>query len=88
MGEDMAATGTKSVRFERAVTIRTDQGERSIIDVGAAANILMTAFPRETAKREAAIATCLSVMRGKAHSPLARRALVSAALEVGILAGD
>jgi hypothetical protein len=88
MGEDMAATGTKPRRFERAVTIRTDHGERSIVDVGAAASILLSAFPRETARREAAITACLNVMRGQAHSPLARRALVSAALEVGILAGD
>jgi hypothetical protein len=75
-------------RFERPVTIRTDKGDRLIVDVSSAADVLLKAFPRETARRKAAMAACLGVLRGQAQATVARRAFVSAALEVGILASD
>jgi hypothetical protein len=34
------------------------------------------------------MAACLRVIRGEAHTPVARQAFVAAALEVGMLAGD
>lgn len=78
----------KAKRFERPVTIRTGGSDRTIVDVNSAADILLKAFPRETARRKAAMIACLGVIRGEAHPPVARRAFVSAALEVGILAAD
>ena len=75
-------------RFERPVIIRADGSDRTVFDVNDAAQILLKSFPRETARRKAAMAACLSVIRGEARPPLARRAFVSAALEVGILAAD
>ena len=83
----MSVTVTRA-RFERPVIIRADGNDRIIVDVNAAAEILLKGFPRETEKRRAAMAACLGVIRGEAHPPFARRAFVSAALEVGILAGD
>ena len=82
----MQSTGAK--RFERPVIIRMGGSDRTIVDVNAAAEILLKAFPRETARRKAAMAACLRVIRGDAHPPVARQAFVSAALEVGILAAD
>jgi hypothetical protein len=84
----MSTTGTKARRFERPVIIRTDGNDRIVVDVNVAAEILLKAFPRETARRNAAMAACLRVIRGEAHSPVARQAFVTAALEVGMLAGD
>ena len=84
----MSTTGKRARRFERPVIIRTDGNDRLVADVNTAAEILLKAFPRETARRKAAMAACLRVIRGDAHPPFARQALVSAALEVGILAGD
>lgn len=84
----MSTAGKRIPRFERPVIIRTGGSDRTIVDVNAAADVLLKAFPRETARHKAAMAACLGVIRGEAHPPLARRALVSAALEVGILAAD
>ena len=84
----MSMTGKWARRFERPVIIRTDGNDRMVVDVNTAAEILLKAFPRETARRKAAMAACLRVIRGEAHPPFARQAFVSAALEVGILAGD
>jgi hypothetical protein len=81
-------TPKKAKRFERPVVIRTDGSDRTIVDIDSAAQVLLKAFPRETARRKAAMAACLGVIRGEAHPSLARRAFVSAALEVGILAAD
>jgi len=87
LGEQHERSG-KRARFERPVIIREDGNDRAIVDVNAAAEVLLKTFPRETARRKAAMAACLGVIRGEAHPPFARRAFVSAALEVGILAGD
>ena len=84
----MSMTGKWARRFERPVIIRTDGNDRMVVDVNTAAEILLKAFPRETARRKAAMAACLRVIRGEAHPPVARQAFVSAALEVGILAAD
>ena len=84
----MVNPGNRARRFERPVVIRTDEGDRMIVDINAAADVLLRAFPRETERRKAAMAACLGVLRGQAHPPVARRAFVSAALEVGILASD
>ena len=84
----MSMTGQRARRVERPVIIRTDGSDRTVVDVNVAAEILLKAFPRETARRKAAMAACLRVIRGEAHPPFARQAFVSAALEVGILAGD
>ena len=81
-------TTQKPKRFERPVTIRTGGGDRTIVDVNAAADVLLKAFPRETARRKAAMIACLGVIRGEQRPPVARRAFVAAALEVGILAAD
>ena len=81
-------TAQKSKRFERPVIIHTGGGDRKIVDVNTAAEILLRSFPRKTARRKAAMIACLGVIRGEAYSPFGRRAFVSAALEVGILAGD
>ena len=84
----MKATTAKAKRFERPVIIRTGGSDRTVFDVNDAAQILLRAFPRETARRKAAMIACLGVIRGEAHTPMARRAFVSAALEAGILAAD
>jgi hypothetical protein len=84
----MKATRVRAKRFERPVIIRTGGSDRTIFDVNAAAEILLKAFPKETARRKAAMAACLRVIRGEAHTPVARQAFVAAALEVGMLAGD
>ncbi|MBU0583459.1 MAG: DUF982 domain-containing protein [Alphaproteobacteria bacterium] len=78
----------KSKRFARPVIIRSGGNDRIVVDVSAAARILLREFPRETAKRKEAMVACLGAIRGSAHTPFARRAFVVAALEVGILAGD
>ena len=88
LGNIMSVTGKRAGRFERPVIIRTDGNDRMVVDVNTAAEVLLRAFPRETARRKAAMAACLRVIRGEAHPPFARQAFVSAALEVGILAGD
>lgn len=80
--------GNKTKRFERPVVVRTDGGDQVVVDVNAAAEILLRGFPRETARRKAAMAACLRVLHGQERPPVARRAFVAAALEVGILAGD
>ena len=85
----MKTTAPQKVkRFERPVIIRAGGSDRTIVDVNEAAQVLLKAFPRETARRKAAMEACLGVIRGEALPPLARRAFVSAALEVGILAAD
>jgi hypothetical protein len=84
----MGKTVNLSKRFERPVIIRVGNSDRIVVDINDAADILLRSFPRETKRRKAAMAACLAVIRGKAHPLLARRELVSAALEVGILAGD
>lgn len=84
----MRATADNAKRFARPVIIRTGGSDRTIVDVNAAADVLLKAFPRETARRKAAMTACLRVIRGEAHPPVARQAFVSAALEVGILAAD
>lgn len=83
-----STTRDKAKRFERPVIIRTGGSDRTVFDVNDAAQILLRSFPKETARRKAAMLACLGVIRGEAHPPLARRAFVSAALEVGILAAD
>jgi hypothetical protein len=83
----MRATSDQAKRFARPVIVRTGGSDRVVVDVNVAAEILK-AFPRETARRKAAMAACLRVIRGEAHPPVARQAFVSAALEVGILAAD
>ncbi len=82
----MKSDGAK--RFARPVIIRAGGSDRIVVDVSAAAKILLKEFPRETAKRKQAMIACLGAIRGDAHTPFARRAFVAAALEVGILAGD
>jgi hypothetical protein len=84
----MRATSDQAKRFARPVIVRTGGSDRVVVDVNVAAEILLKAFPRETARRKAAMAACLRVIRGEAHPPVARQAFVSAALEVGILAAD
>lgn len=84
----MGSTINSSKRFERPVIIRANGSDRIVVDVDVAADILLRSFPRETARRKAVMAACLTVIRGQAHPLRARREFVSAALEVGILAGD
>ena len=82
----MKSDGAK--RFARPVIIRAGGSDRIVVDVSAAAKILLKEFPRETAKRKQAMIACLGAIRGAEHTPFARRAFVAAALEVGLLAGD
>ena len=84
----MGQTRDTVKRFARPVVIRTGGSDRTIIDINDAAQIPLKAFPRETARRRAAMIACLGVIRGEQRTPFARRAFVSAALEVGILAAD
>lgn len=84
----MGRTVDSAKRFERPGIIRVGGSDRIVVDVNGAADILLRSFPRETERRKAAMVACLAVFRGKAHSLRARRELVSAALEVSILAGD
>ncbi|WP_457941102.1 DUF982 domain-containing protein [Mesorhizobium sp. 10J20-29] len=86
-GEAFRGEIRRENRFARPVIIRAG-GDRTVVDVSAAAKILLKEFPRETAKRKQAMIACLGATRGDAQTPFARRAFVAAALELGILAGD
>jgi hypothetical protein len=74
--------------FARAVVIRRGAAERTIIDVDMAADVLLKDMRKETTRRKVAMAACLSVIRGEASAPIARRAFVAAALEAKVLVAD
>ena len=78
-----------TTRFARPVTIRLSRNshDQTVVDAVQASQILMRKWPRDSAKRQAAMSECLRVLRGEAPSPIAR-AFVAAAIEAHILAGD
>ncbi|MER9240976.1 DUF982 domain-containing protein [Mesorhizobium sp. M0633] len=77
-------------RFERPVIVQVGRhgSERVVLDVNDAAAILLRDIGRQTEKSGIAMDVCLQVLRGKARSPVARRAFVAAALEAKILRSD
>ena len=74
--------------FARAVFVRVDKQVRRVIDVADMANILQQHVSRNLSRRGEALEACHTVMSGKAHPPIARRAFVAAAHEARILVGD
>jgi hypothetical protein len=79
-----------NTHFARPVLIRLRKNARDevVSDANRAARLLMRNWPKDTAKRQAAMDACLRVLRGEASPPIARGAFVTAALEAHILAGD
>ena len=82
--------GIGNTRFARPVTIRLRQGSRDeiVVDASRAGRMLSREWPKDSAKRQAAMNACLQVLRGDAPSPTARRLFVAAAIEAHVLAGD